>query len=178
MVCRAAPSTTAPAPPSRSRTSQPPWWSASSNGQPVRAPTCRGAVRPNARRGPHVLPLDRPAPARGCGDRVLTESAACVLPVAERFPDARLVPPAGTRGRSEVYRGPMFMPNTRQPAFLHWFYPERYTVDPAGEEPIRRLAARSIAEHLERLDAELAARPWLVGEKRSGADLFLFMRVR
>ena len=122
-------------------------------------------------------PLGR-VPTLEDGDLVLTESAACVLHVAERFPDAHLVPPPGTRERSELYRWLMFMTNTLQPAFLHWFYPERYTVDPAGEEGIRRLAARSIAEHLERLDAELADRPWLVGEGRSGADLFLFMLVR
>ena len=122
-------------------------------------------------------PLGR-VPTLEDGDLVLTESAACVLHVAERFPDARLVPPAGTRGRSELYRWLMFMTNTLQPAFLHWFYPERYTADPAGEDGIRRLAARSIAEHLERLDVELAERPWLVGEERSGADLFLFMLVR
>ena len=122
-------------------------------------------------------PLGR-VPTLEDGDLVLTESAACVLHVAERFPDARLVPPAGTRERSELYRRLMFMTNTLQPAFLHWFYPDRYTDDPAGEEAIRAVAARSIAEHFDRLETELASRPWLVGDERSGADLFLFMLVR
>ena len=112
------------------------------------------------------------------GDLALTESAAIVLHVSERFPDARLVPPHRTRERSEVYRWLMFLTNTLQPAFLHWFYPERYTTDPAGEPAIQALAAETIGEQLDRLDVELADRPWLVGDERTGADLFLFMLVR
>ena len=112
------------------------------------------------------------------GDLVLTESAAIVLHVAERFPDARLVPPPATRERSEVYRWLMYLTNTLQPAFLRWFYPERYTSDPAGEPALRALEGDAIARHLDRLDAELAERPWLVGNERTGADLFLFMLVR
>ncbi len=122
-------------------------------------------------------PLGR-VPTLEDGDLVLTESAACVLHVAERFPEARLAPPVGTCERSELYRRLMFMTNTLQPVFLHWFYPERYTDDPAGEEGIQRVAARSLAEHFDRLEAELGSREWLVGDERSGADLFLFMLVR
>jgi len=112
------------------------------------------------------------------GNLVLTESAAIVLHVAERFPDARLVPPLATRERSEVYRWLVYLTNTLQPAFLRWFYPERYTTDPAGVAAIRALETETIARHLDRLDAELADRPWLVGDERTGADLFLFMLVR
>ncbi len=112
------------------------------------------------------------------GDLVLTESAAIVLHVAERFPAAGLVPPPATRERSEVYRWLVYLTNTLQPAFLRWFYPERYTADPAGEAAIRALETETIAHHLDRLDAELAGRPWLVGDERTAADLFLFMLVR
>jgi glutathione S-transferase len=112
------------------------------------------------------------------GDLVLTEAAAIVLHVAERFPEARLLPPVATDERSEVYRRLAYLTNTLQPTLLHWLYPERYTGDPAGEAAIRALAAETLAEHFGRLDAELAGRPWLVGDERTVADLFLFMLVR
>src|SRR4029078_13583314 len=43
-------------------------------------------------------------PAREGGDLVLTESVAIMLHLADRFPDAGLGAPVGTRARSELYR--------------------------------------------------------------------------
>src|SRR5687767_8040952 len=38
------------------------------------------------------------------GDRVITESAAICLHVGERYPEAGLLPPAGTPERTECYQ--------------------------------------------------------------------------
>jgi glutathione S-transferase len=112
------------------------------------------------------------------GDLVLTESAAIVLHVADRFPDARLVPPVGSPERSEVYRWLVYLTNTVQATYMRWRYPERYTADPAGEAGIVAREADTLRRHFDRLDEELAARSWLAGDERSGADLFLFMLTR
>ena len=117
-------------------------------------------------------------PALEDGDLVLTESAAILLHLAERFPEARLVPPVASRERSQLYRWLAYMTNTLQPTFLHWFYPERYTAEPDAVAAVRDCATATLRRHLDWLDAELAERTWLVGEERSGADLFLFMLTR
>jgi len=111
------------------------------------------------------------------GDLVLTESAAIVLHLADRFPAARLAPPVGTRERAELYRWLAYGTNTLQPSFLRWFYPERYT-DPAGEAAVKAHEGETLGRHFDWLESELRGREWLVGGERTGADLFLFMLTR
>jgi glutathione S-transferase len=112
------------------------------------------------------------------GDLVLTESAAIMLHLADRFPGAGLGPPAATRARSDHYRWLAYLANAVQTTYMRWFYPDRYTDDPGGAEAIRTRAAAGLHRHLDWIDAELAGRPWLVGDERTGADLFLFMLTR
>lgn len=107
------------------------------------------------------------------GDLVLTESAAICLYLAEKFPDARLAPPAGTRERAELYRWLLWLSNTVQTAHLRFFYPDRY-----GTEGVQEAAEAELAAHYDLIDRHLAGREWLVGEERSVADLFLFMLIR
>jgi glutathione S-transferase len=103
------------------------------------------------------------------GDVVVTESAAILLYLADRFPEARLAPAA----RADLYRWLVFMTNTMQTCLLRFFYPERYG---AGE--VERVAAAEAAQLFDLVDASLDGRDWLVGEHRSAADLFLFMLTR
>jgi len=107
------------------------------------------------------------------GAFVLTEAAAICLHLAERFPDARLVPPAGTPERSELYRWLIHLTNTFQPALLRYFYADRY-----GTEGVKEAAEAELHGHFDRIDGHLAGRRWLAGEERSVADIFLFMLTR
>ena len=106
-------------------------------------------------------------------DFVLTESAAICLYLAERFPEARLAPPGGTRERAELYRWLLWLSNTVQMAQMRHFYPDRY-----GTAGVKEAADAELAGHYDRLDAHLADRTWLVGEERTVADFFLFMLTR
>lgn len=107
------------------------------------------------------------------GDLVLTESAAICLHLAERFPDARLVAPAGTDERSETYRWMLWLSNTVQMTAMRHFYPERY-----GTEGVKEAADRDLAGHYDLIEAKLGGRDWLIGDERTVADLFLFMLTR
>src|SRR5688500_4154735 len=107
------------------------------------------------------------------GDFVLTESAAICLHLAERFPDARLAPPAGSRERSELYRWLLWLSNTVQTGLLRHIYPHRY-----GTEGVVEAAAADLHAHFDLIDGRLAGREWLAGDERSVADLFLFMITR
>lgn len=101
---------------------------------------------------------------------VLTESAAILLYLGDRFPESRLAPAA----RADYYRWLVFMTNTVQTGFLHFFYPERY----GEEESVHRAGARDVAEAFDILDRALEGRTWIAADHRTGADLFLFMLTR
>jgi glutathione S-transferase len=112
------------------------------------------------------------------GDLVLTESVAIMLHLADRFPAAGLGPPVGTRARSELYRWLAYLSSTVQMTYMRWFYPERFTTDGEGAAAVHDCASASLRRHIDWIDGELATRPWLVGDERTGADLFLFMLTR
>ena len=98
-----------------------------------------------------------------------------MLHLADRFPDAGLGAPAGTRARSELYRWLSYLASAVQATHMHWFYPERFTTDRAAAGAIRVCATAALCRHIEWIDGQLATRTWLVDDDRSGADLFLFM---
>jgi glutathione S-transferase len=103
------------------------------------------------------------------GDLVMTESAAILLYLADRFPTARLAP----ADRAPLYRRLVFMTNTVQTAMLRFFYPERY-----GDGNVAALAAAEAGRWFDLLDRELEDREWLAGDHRTAADLYLFMLTR
>ena len=105
------------------------------------------------------------------GDLVVCESAAILLYLADRFPEARLAP-AG-EDRAQYYRWLVFLTNTVQTSMLRFFYPERY-----GGATVAEVAAEEAGRHFDLLDRELAGRDWLAGGHRTGADLFAFMMTR
>ncbi len=104
------------------------------------------------------------------GDFVLTESAAILLYLADRYPQARLAP----EDRAQFYRWLVFMTNALQTAFLRMFYPERY----GGGDDVRRVAAAEADGYFELIERGVDGHEWLVGEHRTAADLFLFMLTR
>ncbi|MGL6280708.1 MAG: glutathione S-transferase family protein [Gaiella sp.] len=103
------------------------------------------------------------------GGVVVSESAAILLYLADRYPEARLAPAE----RADYYRWLVFMTNTVQTCLLRFFYPERY-----GGPEVEQLAAVEAGALFDLLDASLEGRDWLVGDERSAADLFLFMLTR
>ena len=81
------------------------------------------------------------------GELVLTESAAILLYLADRYPEARLAP----EDRTQFYRWLVFLTNTVQTTMLRFFYPERY----GGDGRVGELAAAEAARHFALLDRTL-----------------------
>lgn len=106
------------------------------------------------------------------------ESGALLLMLADRYPDAGLMPPTGTPARNAAYQWLLLMVNGLQPPFRTWFYPQ----EPAGEvaQDAAKAAARvRIEAFFDRVEAHLAAQgPYLLGERVSAPDFFLAMLCR
>jgi glutathione S-transferase len=116
------------------------------------------------------------------GDLVLYETAAICLYLVERFPQARLAPPAGTPERAHFYKWLMWMTNTLQAMLIHYFYPDRIVDagNAAGAAQVKAHAQARIGGLLEQIDAHLAAHggPWFLGEEHGVLDAYAFMLCR
>jgi glutathione S-transferase len=116
------------------------------------------------------------------GDLVLFESAAICLYLADKHPEASLVPPLRTDERAHCYKWLMWGTNTLQAMLMHYFYPERMVDDgdaDAAKQVSRRAEAR-IAPMLDLLDAQVASHrgEWMLGTGYSVVDPFMFMLCR
>lgn len=117
-------------------------------------------------------------PALLIDGKPFTESAALMMMLAERHPQANLAPPAGSLARAEWYELMVTMANSLGNNFRLWFYPS--DVASIKEDGALRSAIQQRIEAVwAMLDARLAANgPYLLGESFSGADLMLTMYMR
>ncbi|WP_176057148.1 glutathione S-transferase family protein [Paraburkholderia sp. BCC1876] len=106
------------------------------------------------------------------------ESAALLMLLAERHPEAGFAPAPGSADRAEWFETMIFLANTVLPAMRDWFYAE-VDGDAAGADAVRALAERRLVEAWDRLDAQLADKPgYLIGGKLSTVDLMALMLMR
>jgi glutathione S-transferase len=118
-------------------------------------------------------------PVLADGQLVLHESAAIVMHLSDAFPEAGLAPALGTPERAHWYRWLTYLTNTVQPAFLGFLHPERYIADAAGVPAVKEQSAVALAGMRDFLAGALAARgPYLLGERFTSADPFLYMLTR
>jgi len=108
---------------------------------------------------------------------VLWESAAITIHLADKHPEAKLLPPPGTAERAIVVRWLVYLTNTVQASFMHFAYPERL-VGGDAVDALRAGAARYLAREFEHVDEQLGRGPYLLGETFSAADLYLHMVTR
>lgn len=116
-------------------------------------------------------------PALEDGDFLLTQNAAILGYIADRFPDAGLGGDGSARERAEVARWLAFVGSDLHPAFLPLFHPERFIADPAQHGALKRTARARLRGLFENADRRLADREWLAGF-RSVADPYFYIMLR
>ena len=138
------------------------------------------AVDLDAERTPELLALN-PAgqvPVLVVDGRPVCESAAILMLLAERHPEAGLAPVQGSAERAEWLEWMVRLANGLLPPFRRWFYAER-TMAPAHVEAFKDEARAAIEAFWARTDAMLAdGRPFLLGDRMSTADFLLTMLTR
>lgn len=105
---------------------------------------------------------------------LLTETLAMLLTIAERFPDAQLLPAWGSFARSEAYRWMAFMASEIYPMVEIEDYPARFAPEGAETEVLKAKARGRIRERLLILENAVAA-PWLLADGFSLADVYAAM---
>lgn len=108
----------------------------------------------------------------------MIESAAILMMLADRHPEARLSPALGTPERDAWYQWIVYLSNSLAATYRFWFYPADLG-SPEHTAEVRAALQRKIESVWDRLDAHLAANgPYLLGENFSAADLLLIMLMR
>jgi glutathione S-transferase len=111
-------------------------------------------------------------------DKPYFESAALLMILAERHPEARLAPAPGSPLRADWYQWIVFFTNSLGPAYRKWFYPPDLGND---EHPpaIREALRNSIEGSWAFVDAHLQSHgPYMLGKDFSGVDLLAVMYMR
>ena len=119
-------------------------------------------------------------PALIDGDLVLFESAAIVLHLVDRHPEAGLAPKVGTPERAKFYQWMTFLTNSLQEELMIWQYPERLAGTDAGAtEVVKRGAEKRAENYLDVIEQHLKTNgPLFLGETLSAADFYLVMLAR
>jgi glutathione S-transferase/GST-like protein len=109
---------------------------------------------------------------------LMTETAAMLIQIVDRHPEAKLAPLAGTPERAHFLRWLFFLASTVYPAILRVYYPERYSTDPSAAEGIKTAAEADLSDQFSILDDALDPGPYLLGETFSAVDILLWMLIQ
>jgi glutathione S-transferase len=105
---------------------------------------------------------------------IVTESAAILLTIADRFPQAGLIPPHATFARAEAYRWIAFMASEIYPMVEIVDYPQRFAPDGAEADALKVRAIARIRERMLQIEAAVVG-PWLLAHEFSAADIYVAM---
>lgn len=127
------------------------------------------------RKQPEFLALN-PAgavPVLQQGDWVLTQNAAILNYLADKFPEAGLGGDGSPEGRAEVNRWLAFL-NADVHTTFHPMFGSTAALGEDADSKAKQLASQKLRGYFERADAQLTDKAWLVGS-RSVADPYLFV---
>jgi glutathione S-transferase len=110
--------------------------------------------------------------------RARSESAALLIILADRHPEAQLAPPAGTPEREAWLQWIVYLSNSLMSTYRLWFYPADLGTD-EHTNAVRDALQKKIESAWDLLDAQLSVHgPYLLGANFSGVDLLLTMLMR
>lgn len=110
-------------------------------------------------------------------DFVLSQNVAILFYLAERYPNAGLLGDGTPRGRADILRWVTLLNSDLHPTYKPIIKPGRYHPDASLAKVIGDTARIHLREHMERLDARMKDREWIV-DRRSIADPYLFVMLR
>ena len=103
------------------------------------------------------------------------ECAAITVFLGDRHPDAGLAPSVDDPARGLYLQTLVYFSNSVQNAYQLTYYPDRF-VDVATDEPsAQQRGNRRLRETWRVIDDQIGDKQWLLGDRFSLADIYLFM---
>ncbi len=135
------------------------------------------SLEKDEQRGPAYLAINpsgkMPALKLPSGE-IVTESSGLLLTVADRHPEAKLLPPPGTPARAQCFRWITFMASEVYPMVEISDYPARFAPEGAQSDALKRKVQERIRERLLIVEKNVAG-PWLLAGGFSAADIYAVM---
>ncbi len=108
-------------------------------------------------------------------DGAMYECAAITVFLCDRHPEAYLAPTVHDPARALYLQTLVYFSSSVQNAFQLSYYPDRFADTPAGEPGAQQRGNRRLAETWQVIDDQIGDNTWLLGERFSAADIYLFM---
>ncbi len=106
---------------------------------------------------------------------VMTESAAMVLLLGERYPQTGLVPQADNPERPLFLRWLLYMAAAVYPLLARMNHPARFAAPPCWHEPDRSEVIRCLDGQFGVLEGAIAGEPWFLASGYGALDIYLAM---
>jgi glutathione S-transferase len=132
--------------------------------------------RSQSQRSPEYLAVNPKGrvPALITESGTLTETPALLLFVAQRFPETKLAPFADPFALAQVQEFNSYLCSTVHVAHAHGRRGARWADDPAAIEAMKRKVPSSMTECFELIERKLLRHPWVMGDKYTICDPYLF----
>lgn len=107
--------------------------------------------------------------------QAIFESPAICIHICELHPEYKLIPLIGDLKRPLFFQWLSFLNNTLQAELMVRYYPHKHTTDEASIPSVIAAQDERIAEALSIINDQLENNEYLLGDKFSACDYFLFM---
>lgn len=103
------------------------------------------------------------------------ECAAITIFLCDRHPQADLAPAVDETDRGRFLQTLVYFSSSVQNAFQLDYYPDRFADTPADEPGAQRRGHRRLRETWSVIDDQIGNNDWVLGDRFSAADIYLFM---
>ncbi len=108
---------------------------------------------------------------------VMTESAAILIWLADRYPAAGLAPMPSSAERPRYLRWMLFLAAAPYASALLYYHPNRYSTDVAAGPGIKAKAIEAMNRDFAILSEGIADGPFILGESMCAADIYAAMLI-
>ena len=105
------------------------------------------------------------------------ECAAITVFLCDRHPEARLAPAPDDPARGLYLQTLVYFTSSVQNAFQLDYYPDRFADTPEDEPGAQRRGIRRLRETWKVIDDQIGDNQWVLGERFSAVDIYLFMLI-
>lgn len=142
--------------------------------------TVRLDFRQNDQRKPDYLAINPKGrvPSLATAQGVLTETPAILAYIAQRFPAAHLAPVDDAFAFAQVQAFNSYLSSTLHVAHAHRLRGHRWADDPAAIQAMKQKVPESVGDAFKLLEATMFKGPWVMGERYTVCDPYLFTVAR